>query len=84
MNLIDRVGNLDMAIVIRTLVLRPAGAPGTLRVRAQAGAGVVFDSVPAREAAEVRDKLAAVVECIELAASPAFGDPDEAGAPESP
>jgi anthranilate synthase component 1 len=42
--------NLDMAIVIRT-ILAVEG-----RAYAQAGAGVVYDSVPAREWQETRDK----------------------------
>ncbi len=51
----DYFGNLDMCIAIRTLVF----AKG--RVHAQAGAGVVADSVPAREEEETRNKAGALL-----------------------
>lgn len=63
---LDARGNLDVCIAIRTLVAR-AG-----RVAAQAGAGVVMDSDPAREERETRDKLAALLESLELAAGPSL------------
>lgn len=66
----DFRGNLDAAIAIRTLVVEKgrAGRPGT--ARAQAGAGVVFDSRPEREHAEVMDKMEAVLAAVK--------DPEEA------
>ncbi|SDS56287.1 anthranilate synthase component I [Paraoerskovia marina] len=58
----DFAGNMDMAIAIRTALLR-AG-----RASVQAGGGVVADSVPALEYAESRNKAAAAVRAIQLAA----------------
>ncbi len=58
---IDAAGQLDMAIVIRCFAL----ARG--RATAQAGAGIVFDSVPELEEAETRHKAAALFEAAELA-----------------
>jgi anthranilate synthase component 1 len=54
-------GNLDMAITLRTLV----SAQGT--VYAQAGAGIVADSIPENEAKEVRAKAQALFEATSLA-----------------
>lgn len=71
---LDGAGNLDMAIAIRTLVV------GRGAVHAQAGAGIVFDSVPEREYQETLDKSRALFEAVELAASPAF-QPEAPGAP---
>jgi anthranilate synthase component 1 len=56
---IDFSGNLDTAIALRTMV----AADGTAWV--QAGAGVVADSVPAREYEECLAKAAAVLAAIE-------------------
>jgi anthranilate synthase component 1 len=56
---IDFSGNLDTAIALRTMV----AADGTAWV--QAGAGVVADSVPAREYDECVAKAAAVLAAIE-------------------
>ena len=50
--------SLDMAIVIRTLVAIDD------RVYAQAGAGVVYDSVPAREWEETRHKARVLLEAL--------------------
>jgi anthranilate synthase component 1 len=58
---LDYAGNLDSCISIRTLVLR-----GT-RAELQAGAGVVADSVPAREYDECVNKARAIVRAVELA-----------------
>lgn len=58
---LDYAGNLDSCISIRTLVLR-----GT-RAELQAGAGVVADSVPAREYDECVNKARALVRAVELA-----------------
>lgn len=63
---LDRSGDLDLALCIRTLVARG----DTLHV--QAGAGVVLDSDPLREEAETRHKAHALFEAVELADSPAF------------
>src|SRR5699024_1875641 len=58
---LDFAGNTDMAIAIRTACLRA----GTATV--QAGAGIVADSVPAREEEEVANKAAASLRAVELA-----------------
>ena len=63
---LDGSGNLDMAITIRTLVVRD----GTVHV--QVGAGVVHDSRAAREYEETLHKSRALFESIALADSPAF------------
>ncbi len=55
---VDFAGNLDMAIAIRTALLRDG------RAYVQAGAGVVADSDPAAEDAETRHKAAAVLSAI--------------------
>ena len=54
-------GDVDLCITIRTLVAH-AG-----RFDIQAGAGIVYDSVPALEAEETRSKARAVLRAIELA-----------------
>jgi len=54
-------GSMDMAIAIRTLVFHEG------RYAFQAGAGIVADSVPAREHAEVLDKGRALARALELA-----------------
>ncbi len=54
-------GDLDLAIAIRMMV-----ASGD-RFDVQAGAGIVYDSVPQREADETRSKARAVLRAIELA-----------------
>ena len=53
---------MDTAIAIRTAYI----AEGTAYV--QAGAGIVADSVPVSEAKETRDKAAALVRAVSLAA----------------
>ena len=58
---VDVHGDLDMAIAIRTTVMRG----GTAYV--QAGAGIVADSDPDTEAAESRTKAAAVLAAIATA-----------------
>ena len=55
----DFAGNSDVAIAIRTAVLRNGVA------HVQAGAGIVADSVPASEEHEVQHKAAAVLRAIE-------------------
>lgn len=58
----DFAGNMDMAIAIRTALIR-AG-----RASVQAGGGIVADSVEALEYAESRNKAAAAVRAIQVAA----------------
>lgn len=60
---IDFSGNLDTCIAIRTTVIKDGYA------YVQAGAGIVYDSVPAREYQETLDKMSAVVRAIEAAAN---------------
>ena len=62
-------GDLDTCITIRTLVVEPGRSSVT------AGAGIVADSDPVREAQETRDKAAAMLQAIGLASSlrPATG-----------
>lgn len=54
----DFAGNMDMAIAIRTAVLK--GGKGYI----QAGAGIVMDSVPASEALETVNKSAAPLRAV--------------------
>lgn len=58
---LDGSGNLDTAIVLRTFVAL-AG-----EVRLQAGAGIVHDSIPAREFEETVHKSSALAEALRLA-----------------
>ena len=57
---IDFSGNLDSCIAIRTIVLRG----DTLRF--QAGAGIVYDSIPEREFEETLEKLRANLRALEM------------------
>jgi anthranilate synthase component 1 len=59
----DVAGDLDMAIAIRTALLRDGVA------HVQAGAGIVADSVPEREDDECRNKAAAVLRAVATAAT---------------
>jgi anthranilate synthase component 1 len=54
-------GNMDTAITIRTIVLKNGIA------HVQAGAGIVYDSVPAREYEETLNKARALLDAIEQA-----------------
>ena len=54
-------GNMDMAITIRTL----EACNGKIRV--QAGAGIVYDSIPANEYQETINKAAALFKSVEFA-----------------
>ncbi|WP_291377971.1 anthranilate synthase component I [Demequina sp.] len=54
----DFAGNMDLAIAIRTAVIKAGVA------HVQAGAGIVADSVPATEAQETRDKAAAMLKAV--------------------
>ncbi len=58
----DVAGDMDMAIAIRTALLRDG------RASVQAGGGIVADSVPALEYAESRNKAAAAVRAVQIAA----------------
>jgi anthranilate synthase component 1 len=57
----DLAGDMDMAIAIRTALIRDG------RASVQAGAGIVADSVPEAEYRESRDKAAAAVRAVQLA-----------------
>jgi anthranilate synthase component 1 len=54
-------GNMDMAITIRTIMLRDGVAT------VQAGAGIVADSVPATERQESENKARALMVALDLA-----------------
>jgi anthranilate synthase component 1 len=56
---LDFSGNLDTAIAIRTLVVRPDGTAFV-----QAGAGIVADSVPADEDQECHNKARALLSAV--------------------
>jgi anthranilate synthase component 1 len=58
---LDAAGDLDMAIAIRTAVMRDG------RAHVQASAGVVADSVPANEEQETWNKARAVLQAIATA-----------------
>lgn len=58
----DFAGDMDMAIAIRTALIRDG------RASVQAGGGIVADSVPALEYAESRNKAAAAVRAVQVAA----------------
>ena len=62
----DDSGNLDMAITIRSFVVKD----GVVSV--QAGAGVVLDSTPEREHAETLEKSKALFDALDLASSGLF------------
>jgi anthranilate synthase component 1 len=69
---------MDMAIAIRTALIRDG------RASVQAGGGIVADSVPALEYAESRNKAAAAVRAVQVAArmrglAPAKASRGEAG-----
>jgi anthranilate synthase component 1 len=59
-------GDADFAIVIRTATVeRGAGEAGRDRVTVRAGAGIVADSVPAREYDETEQKMGGVLAAVE-------------------
>ncbi|WP_243737998.1 anthranilate synthase component I [Cellulomonas shaoxiangyii] len=58
----DFTGDMDMAIAIRTALIRDG------RASVQAGGGIVADSVPALEYEESRNKAAAAVRAVQVAA----------------
>ena len=59
---IDFSGNIDTAIAIRTMVVRPDG-----RASVQAGAGIVADCVPEHEDLECRNKARALLAAVPAA-----------------
>jgi anthranilate synthase component 1 len=59
---VDFSGNLDTAIAIRTMFVRPDGTASV-----QAGAGVVADSDPVLEDLECRNKAAALLAAVPAA-----------------
>lgn len=58
---ISSTGDMDMAITIRSIVMRGGVA------HVQAGAGIVFDSIPEREHQECLDKARACMKALEMA-----------------
>jgi anthranilate synthase component 1 len=60
---LDFAGDLDTAIAIRTAVIKDGVA------YVQAGAGLVADSVPESEHTECRNKAAAVLRAVAMAAT---------------
>ena len=64
---VDWSGNLDTAIAIRTMFVRPEQADGRRIASLQAGAGIVADSVPDDEDLECRNKAAALAAAIPAA-----------------
>ena len=79
MGFVDLHGDLDIAIALRTMVIPTKRTEGDCwRVHLQAGAGVVLDSVPAREYEETLGKAAALGRAIDLAEA-AFGESDVPG-----
>jgi anthranilate synthase component 1 len=60
---LDVAGDMDMAIAIRTALVRDGVA------HVQAGAGIVADSVPEKEHEECRNKAAAVLRAVATAAT---------------
>ncbi|QDV07960.1 Anthranilate synthase component 1 [Planctomycetes bacterium Poly30] len=71
---LDRAGQLDVAIAIRTIVCHGG------KLHFQAGAGIVFDSDPDKEFEETLHKASALFEAARMATSPAF-QPEPAEAP---
>ena len=68
---LDAAGDLDMAIAIRTAVMRDGHA------YVQASAGIVADSIPALEEQETRNKARAVLQAIATAETlRAVAEPD--------
>ncbi len=58
---VDYTGNMDTCIALRTMVVLDN------RVYVQAGAGIVYDSVPSREYEETLNKARGLLKAIELA-----------------
>jgi para-aminobenzoate synthetase component I len=66
---IDRKGDLDLNISIRTLLYTPHSTPGINSVWGQVGAGIVADSNPESEWHESLSKAKAQLKAIEIANS---------------
>jgi len=64
---IDFAGNMDTCIALRTLVITPGAVFGKHSAYAQAGAGIVADSVPENEYEETINKAKGMLRAIELA-----------------
>ncbi len=74
-------GAMSMAIALRTMVVPTAlRRQGLWTIDLQAGAGVVADSVPAREHEETLNKAAALGRAIDLAET-MFGPAGESAGP---
>ena len=58
---IDYSGNMDMAITIRTMLVKDG------KIFLEAGAGVVMDSIPRLEFKETINKASAQIRAIDLA-----------------
>ena len=57
---------MDTCIALRTMVIQP-GDPGGIPVYVQAGAGIVADSVPAREYEETMQQGQGMLTAVEMA-----------------
>ena len=66
---LDYRGDLDTCIAIRTVVVHKGIA------HVQAGAGIVFDSVPEHEFEETRDKAGALLQAVRIASEGSLGEP---------
>jgi anthranilate synthase component 1 len=64
-------GDLDSCIAIRTLVERGGS------VQVQAGAGIVYDSVPETELEECRSKANALIEAVAMAEAARDSDTED-------
>jgi anthranilate synthase component 1 len=61
----DYCGNLNTAIAIRTIIMRPKG--NAFLAQVQSGAGIVADSVPESEFVETQSKARALFRAIDAA-----------------
>lgn len=64
---LDQRGNLDLNILIRTLLYVPSGDSDTAQVYGQVGAGIVADSDPEQEWYESLNKAEAQIAALQLA-----------------
>ena len=60
-------GNMDAAITIRTIVMRPDATTGMNTAYVQAGGGIVADSIPTEEYQETWHKASALLRAIDRA-----------------
>ncbi|MBL1219086.1 MAG: anthranilate synthase component I [Planctomycetes bacterium] len=70
-------GEMDIALALRTMVIPTGAHADTWNVHIQAGAGIVFDSVPAGEYQETVNKAAALNRAIDLAERAFRSDADD-------